>query len=269
LLTKHIIQYVIEFNDPIDMNEPNNQPSSEILSQKEIRRYTAQINNSLIGLVGQEKIKSAKVLVIGAGAKGVSILQNLLAIGVGKLGIIDNSFIEESDLGRQFLYGNNDLGKHKAIVAKQKLQEINHLINLDVHNVFISEKNAEILCQNYDLVIDATDNLQAHYLISDIAVKFNKPLIYTSITESSVQISVFNYKNGPSFRSLVTEGTQILNSGDVNSSLCLAPILSMIGAIAANETIKVILDLDTQLRSNLLSFNLINYSFILLPIIPD
>jgi sulfur-carrier protein adenylyltransferase/sulfurtransferase len=243
------------------MNDPKNQPSSEILTQKEIRRYNSQINNSFIGLVGQEKIKESKILVIGAGGKGTSILQNLSAIGVGKLGISDNSFIEESDLNRQHLFGNNDIGKHKAIVVKQKLQEINHLISFEVHNVFIEEKNAEPIFRNYNILIDSTNTLQSHLLISDIALKLNIPLIYTSVSESSGQITIFNFKNKNSFRDVTPNQSNLKKSELFKVFYCQASILSIIGAIAANETIKVILNIDTPLNSNLLTFNINEYSF--------
>jgi molybdopterin/thiamine biosynthesis adenylyltransferase len=248
------------------MYEHKNQNSSEILSKKEIRRYNVQITNPQIGLTGQEKLKGSKVLVIGAGGKGASILQNLSLIGIGKIGICDNSFIEERDLNRQHLFGNIDLGKHKAITAKQKLQEINHLINFEVHNVFFEEKNVDFLCQNYDLLIDATDKLQAHCLISDTAIKLNKPLIYTSIIEFVGHISVFNYKDGPSFRDISPEFTKMSNSETVKGLLCQATIISVVGAIVANESIKVILGIDTQLKSNILTINALEYSFMLEPI---
>jgi adenylyltransferase/sulfurtransferase len=248
------------------MEEQKNQLHSEILSQKEIRRYTAQISNTQIGLTGQEKIKESKVLVIGIGGKGTSILQNLTTIGIGKLGICDNSFIEESDLSRQSLFGNNDLGKLKAIVAKQKLQEINHHINFEVHNVFIAEKNVEILCKNYDILIDATNNLDAHFLISDIALKVNKSLIFTSVTESTGQIFVFNYKNKSSIRNLSPKWSMNTNKETTKELLCQVSILSIIGALVATETLKLIMGIDTQLNSNLLKIKVNDYSFILEPI---
>jgi molybdopterin/thiamine biosynthesis adenylyltransferase len=249
------------------MTSTKNQFSTETLSQKELRRYCIQINNTQIGLAGQEKIKKYRILVIGAGGKGSAILQNLSIMGVGKLGISDNSFIEEIDLSRQHLYGNNDLGKHKAIVAKQKLQEINPLISFEVHNVFIIEKNIEILCKNYDLLIDATDNLQAHLLISDKAVKLNIPVIYTSIAETIGQISIFNYKNESSYRNIAKLRSTLINSTTEKDFSCQASTLSIIGAIVANETIKIILELETPLNTNLLTFNVSEYTFVLEPLI--
>jgi len=247
------------------MDEQKNQLYSEILSQKEIRRYTAQIGNSQIGIAGQEKIKESKVLVIGAGGKGTLILQNLSTIGIGKLGICDNSFIVEGDLIRQLLFGNNDLGKHKAIVAKQKLQELNHHISFEVHNVFIAEKNVEILCKNYDILIDATNKSDAHFLVSDFAIKLNKPLIYTSVTDSTGQISVFNYKNKSSFRNLSQKESMNTITEISKELLCQVSIFSIIGAIVATETLKLIMGIDTQLNSNLLNINANDYSFILEP----
>jgi len=144
------------------MDQQNQKPVSEILSAQEIRRYSLQINNASLGVEGQEKIKQAKVLVVGAGGKGSSLMQIMAAVGVGMIGISDNFPVQEADLSRQHLYGSSDLGKQKAIISKQKLIQINHFVEYKLHNVCLSEQNINTICSNYDILIDATDNFTAH-----------------------------------------------------------------------------------------------------------
>ena len=237
------------------MDENNINLSSEILTEKEIRRYKLQISKSSIGLKGQEKIKQSKVLVVGAGGKGTSVLQNLATIGVGKLGISDNFHVEENELSRQYLYGNSDLGKQKAIISKQKLLEINHFVDYELHNVCLSESNIESICANYDILIDATDNFASRYLISDTAVSLDKPMIFGMIKDSIGMISVFNYMGGPSLRGLFPEKSAYSHSESSGEFSCQVSLMGIIGSIIANETIKIILGLSSKLNGSLLKYN--------------
>lgn len=242
------------------MNTTDSTQTSNILSPKEIRRYAIQIASRSVGIVGQEKLKQAKVLIIGAGGKGTAILQNLASSGIGTLGISDNSFVEEAELSRQFLYGNGDLGKQKAIISKQKLLEINHMVEYQLHNVCLDVKNIDRICTDYDILIDATDNFPTRYLINDAAVKLNKPMLFGLVEGAMGMVSVLNYKNGPSLRCLfpkVPEGF----SHDSEDFMAQVSILNIVGAIIANETIKVILGIDTPLSGNLLKFYGSKYSF--------
>jgi sulfur-carrier protein adenylyltransferase/sulfurtransferase len=225
----------------------------EPLSQKELRRYEAQINMNAIGKAGQEKIKHSKVIVIGTGSKGTSTLQNLASSGIGKIGICDNSFIQESDLTKQFLFGNSDLGKQKAIASKQKLQDINNLIHFELHNVLISDQNVELITDDYDILVDATDNFQVHYILNTVSIKHNKPLIFGSVEGIQGMVSVFNYHGGPSFKCLYPEIPKKSNDSNIHY-LSQSSLASNVGAIMANEIIKVILDFDTQLSGHLLTY---------------
>lgn len=242
------------------MNQNTENPSSEILSQKEIRRYTLQINASTIGVKGQEKIKQSKILVVGAGGKGTSILQTLATIGIGKIGISDNYPIEESELSRQYLYGNSDLGKQKAIVSKQKLMEINHFVNYELHNVCLSETNSKTICEKYDILIDATDNFSSRYLINDTAIALNKPMIFGMVKNHFGLISVFNYMGGPSLRCLFPEKPTLNCTDNSEGFVCQVSLMGIIGSIVANEILKIILGRNTKLSGNLLKFNAVNYS---------
>lgn len=235
---------------------------SAILSQKEIRRYALQISIAELGISGQEKLKQAKVLVIGAGGKGSSALENLASIGIGHIGICDNFPVQEGDLSRQHLYGNNDLGKQKAIIARQKLQEINPLVSYKLHNVCLNENNIKGIAESYDILIDATDNFAAHYLIDDAASSLKKPLIFGSIFGGLGYVSVFSYKEGPSLRDAYP---QPVKEGEINFSngfACQITLMSIIGAVIANETVKLALKLDTQLNGKILTIDSANYSLL-------
>ncbi len=239
---------------------------SEILSEREIRRYSQQIELHSVGLKGQEEIKKAKVIVIGAGGKGTSVMQHLTSLGIGKLGITDNYQVEESCLSRQRLYGNSDLGKQKAIVTKQKLMEINHYVDFELHNVCLSESNILNICGEYDILLDATDNYPSRYLINDTAIKLNKPFIFGAVVNNEIRVSVFNYQNGPSLRCLYPKPPK--ENKDSASQDLLAPgiLTGIAGAVMANEVVKVILKLPTSLSGALYIFNMNDYTTSLNPV---
>ena len=178
------------------------------LSDREKRRYQRHIMLPEIGETGQKKLKQAKVLVIGAGGLGCPVLQYLAAAGVGTIGIVDNDLVQESNLQRQILYGRNDLGKLKAIIAKQRLMELNGLPEYKVLNTYLSKENALGILRDYDIVVDATDNFSSRYLISDACVIMGKPLVFGAIYKFEGQVSVFNYKGGPSLRCLYPESSE-------------------------------------------------------------
>lgn len=248
------------------MNKNTVNLSSEILSAKEIRRYALQISIPSIGLKGQEKIKQAKVLVVGAGGKGTIVLQNLATIGIGKLGISDNFYVEENELSRQYLYGNSDLGKQKAIISKQKLMEINHFVDYELHNVCLSESNIKTICKNYDILIDTTDNFTSRYLISDTAILLGKPMIFGIVDNSIGMVSIFNYMNGPSLRCLFPKIPDYTIEENSNDFSCQVSLMGIIGSIIANETIRIILGASSRLSGQLLKYNANDFSIELVKI---
>lgn len=232
---------------------------SEVLSGLEIRRYSQQIELPSVGISGQEKIKKSKVLVIGAGGKGTSLMQHLVTAGIGIIGISDNYPVEEKELPNQTLYGNNDLGKQKAIISKQKLTGINHLTKIELHNVCLAETNCEQICYDYDILVDATDNLPAHHLINDTAIRLSKPVIYGSVYNSQAHISVFNYDNGPSFRCMYNQIPANKENLPLDGIVNVGIISGIAGTIMANEVLKVILDLPFTLSGKLLVFEVSGY----------
>lgn len=244
------------------MKEQSTSIQSEILSPKELRRYAFQIKMGEMGVNGQERIKQSKILVIGAGGKGTAALENLVSVGVGTLGISDNYPVLESELSRQHLYGSNDLGKQKAIIARQKLQEINQMVNFQLHNVCLSKENIFNICEPYDALVDATDNYSAHALINEAAIKMNKPVIFGSVKGPEGLVSVFNYKEGPSFRCAFPDPESLNPPYQEGAFACQIALISMVGAAMANETIKVLLEADTALNGKVLTIDARSYSFV-------
>jgi molybdopterin/thiamine biosynthesis adenylyltransferase len=249
------------------MSTLNEKKTSDILTAQEIRRYAIQIDIPLLGLKGQEKIKQTHILVAGAGAKGTTVLQILTAIGFGKIGISDNSLVQESDLSRQHLYGNGDLGKQKAIIARQRLMEINHFVEFQLHNVFLTENNIAFVCEPYDILIDVTNNTNAHYLISDAAVKLNKPVLYGAIKGNEAYAALFNYREGPSYRCAYPQPDASETDVNAGSLFCYSTVSSIIGSIIANEAIKIAIGAESKLNGTILKLDAAEYHIGFIPVI--
>src|SRR5690606_28035725 len=165
-------------------------------------RYQRQLQLPGFGEAGQQKLAGAKVLVVGAGGLGVPVLQYLAAMGVGTLGVIDGDTVSRSNLHRQVIYADNDVGQLKVACCSRKLQNQNPEINFEIFPFFLSAENALSLFTNYDLVVDATDNFNARYLINDACVILGKPFVYGALQQFEGHISVFNYQGGPTYRCL-------------------------------------------------------------------
>ncbi len=240
---------------------------SEVLSDMEIRILSQQIQLSGLGLAGQEKIKKSRVLVIGAGGKGASALQNLVASGIGHIGISDNYLVEDGSISRQSLYGEKDLGKQKAIISKQRLTEPGRTTSIELHNICLSETNILEIVAHYDIILDATDNFPAHYLINDAAIISGKPLVFGSVIHNTGMVSVFNHAGGPSFRCLypqIPRNDSTLTDDGIPS---IGLLYRITGDIMACETLKVILGFPAVLSGTLLRFTIAGYSISYSPII--
>ena len=221
----------------------------------ERKRYIRQIILPEMGLTGQEKLKAAKVLVIGAGGLGCPVLQYLVAAGVGTIGIVDDDTVDITNLHRQILYSADDIGKGKAETAARKMSVMNPYINLTPIPVRLDELNAAEIIANYDLVIDGSDNFPTRYLANDVCVELNKPLVFGSILRFEGQVSVFNYKNGPTYRCLFPEAEEGDNC-EVAGVIGILP--GIIGTYMANEAIKVICGIGAVLSGKLLILNALN-----------
>jgi molybdopterin/thiamine biosynthesis adenylyltransferase/rhodanese-related sulfurtransferase len=223
----------------------------------ERKRYSRQIIMPEIGVTGQEKLKAARVLVIGAGGLGCPVLQYLVAAGVGTLGVVDDDVVDLTNLHRQILYGPDDIGKGKAVTATAKLSVFNPFTRLIALPVRLTKKNASDLISNYDLVIDGSDNFPTRYLVSDACAALGKTMVFGSILRFEGQVSVFNYQGGPTYRDLFSDAEEGDNC-EVAGVLGVLP--GIIGSYMANETIKIICGVGEILSGKLMVVNALSNS---------
>src|SRR5919107_1092040 len=166
------------------------EPAAE-LTKEEVARYSRHLIIPDVGVDGQKRLKNAKVLVVGAGGLGSPALLYLAAAGVGTLGVIDFDVVDESNLQRQVIHGQSDIGRPKAESARASVQEINPLVEVVVHNERLDNENALEIFRDYDLILDGTDNFATRYLVNDAAVLLGKPYVWGSIFRFEGQVSVF------------------------------------------------------------------------------
>lgn len=205
-------------------------------------RYSRQIILPEVGVIGQAKLTNASVLVVGAGGLGCPVLLYLAAAGVGRIGIIDADKVDVTNLQRQVLYVTEDEGKSKAETAAKRLSALNPEINIDVYPVWLSKDNALEIFSKYDIVVDGSDNFATRYLVNDACVILKKPLVFGSIFKFEGQVSVFNYKGGPTYRCLFPEppaAGEVPNCSEIG---VIGVLPGIIGTLQANEVIKIILE---------------------------
>jgi molybdopterin/thiamine biosynthesis adenylyltransferase/rhodanese-related sulfurtransferase len=224
----------------------------QTLSPQESNRYSRHILLPEVGITGVQKLKAARVLVVGAGGLGCPVLQYLTAAGVGTIGIVDFDTVAESNLQRQILFTPADIGHLKAQVAQAKLSLQNPHVQLVAHAVHINKENALSLLAGYDLVIDGSDNFSTRYLVNDACLLLNKPLVFGSIYKFEGQVSVFNYQDGPTYRCLYPEPGELAACHEVG---VLGVLPGLIGTYMANEALKVILGIGDILSGKLLVLN--------------
>lgn len=227
---------------------------------QEFLRYNRQTILPEIGDVGQEKLKNAKVLVIGAGGLGCPILQYISTAGVGFIGIIDFDTIEIHNLHRQILYTENEIGQLKAVVAKEVLSKLNPLIKVEAITEKLTLENAAKIIEQYDIVVDGSDNFTTRYLVNDTCVALQKPLVYGSILKFEGQVAVFNHNGSKNLRDLFPEMPDPKDVPNCNLNGVLGTLPGMIGTMMAHETLKLILELPT-LKNELVLFNTLNWNF--------
>jgi len=224
-------------------------------------RYTRQTILKGFGLEGQKKLAKAKVLVIGAGGLGVPVLTYLNAMGVGKIGIVDNDVVSITNLHRQVLYGEGDVGESKVIAALEKLKAQNPDSELIVYNTFLTTKNALEIIADYDIVVDTSDNFPTRYLVNDACVILSKPFVYGALHGYEGQVSVFNYQDGPTYRCLFPNMPKENEVPNCNEHGVLGIIPGIIGNLQALEAVKVITGIGEVLSGKLLIFDGLNQSY--------
>ena len=226
-----------------------------MLSKEELKRYNRHLILPEIGIEGQEKLKHSRVLVIGAGGLGCPILQYLTAAGVGTIGIIDFDTVDETNLQRQILFDVKDIGKPKVEVAKQKLSAQNPFINFNIYNTKLTKDNALNTFNDYDIIVDGSDNFPTRYLVNDTCVISGKPLVFGSIFKFEGQVSVFNYNGGPTYRCLFPQPPAPQDAPNCSEIGVLGVLPGIIGCLQANETIKIIAGIGKPLSGKLLVFD--------------
>lgn len=229
-----------------------------MLSKDDLQRYQRHLKLDLIGVNGQKKLKAAKVLVIGAGGLGSPVLSYLAGAGVGHITIVDGDVVDLSNLQRQVIFTEDDLGVNKAQAAKKKLERLNPLISITAIPQYFSIENALDLTAQADLIIDGSDNFETRYLVNDACIISNKPFVYGSVFKFDGQVSVFNYKGGPTYRCLFPSPPkpgQMPSCADVG---VMGVLPGIIGSLQASEAIKIICGIGEVLSGKVMLFNALN-----------
>ncbi|RAJ75193.1 adenylyltransferase/sulfurtransferase [Chitinophaga dinghuensis] len=220
-------------------------------------RYDRQTRLEGFGPEKQQLLLQAAVLVIGAGGLGVPVLQYLTAMGVGRIGIVENDTVSITNLQRQVLYTTADQGKPKGQLAKQRLHQLNPDITIELHETWLTTENALEIISGYDVIVDCTDNFGTRYLINDASVITGKPLVYGAIYKYEGQVSVFNYQQGATYRCIFPEAPaagEMLNCSEIG---VLGVLPGIIGSYQANEVVKIITGIGTPLRNQLMTVDIL------------
>ena len=223
-------------------------------------RYNRQMMLPEIGNSGQDKLKKAKVLVIGAGGLGCPVLQYIATAGVGTIGIVDFDKVELHNLHRQILYTENQVGKAKATTAKSILEKLNPLITVIAFEEKLTAENAEQILRNFDVIVDGCDNFETRYLVNDTCVALRKSLVYGSILKFEGQMAVFNHRGNKNLRDLFPEPPNPKDVPNCNMNGVMGTLPGIIGTMMAHETLKLIMDLPI-LENELVLFNTLDWGF--------
>ncbi len=230
-----------------------------MLSKEELLKYNRHLIMPEIGLEGQEKIKLAKVLVIGAGGLGTPVLQYLTAAGVGTIGIVEYDTVSESNLQRQVLYSETDIGKPKIEIAKSKLEKLNSYIKIKLFNLKLTKENVLDIFPSFDVIIDTSDNFPTRYLVNDACVILNKPLVYGAIHKFLGQVAVFNYKGGPTYRCIFPEQPEEGEVPNCSTIGVLGAVPGVIGAMQAVEALKIVINNGNVLSGKLFQIDFLEF----------
>ena len=231
------------------------------LSHSEILRYSRHLLIPEVGLSGQRKLKAASALIIGTGGLGSPVSLYLAAAGVGRIGLVDYDVVDFSNLQRQVIHATSGLGSLKVESARDRMLDINPDIRVDTYNEPFTSDNAVRIAQDYDILIDGTDNFATRYLTNDLCVLLGKPNVYGSIYRFDGQVSVFDARYGPCYRCLFPEPPPpgLIPSCAEGGVLGVLP--GTIGTIQATEALKILLGIGEPLIGRLLLYNALDMSF--------
>ncbi|MEU7831811.1 adenylyltransferase/sulfurtransferase MoeZ [Nonomuraea sp. NPDC052129] len=236
------------------------EPAAE-LTVDEVRRYSRHLIIPDVGMAGQKRLKNAKVLCVGAGGLGSPALMYLAAAGVGTLGVIDFDVVDESNLQRQIIHGQSDVGRPKAESAAATVREINPLVNVVVHNTALTNDNVMEIFSGYDLIVDGTDNFATRYMVNDAAVLLGKPYVWGSIYRFDGQASVFWAEHGPCYRCLYPEPPPPGMVPSCAEGGVLGVLCASIGSIQVNEAIKLLTGIGDPLVGRLMIYDALEMKY--------
>jgi adenylyltransferase/sulfurtransferase len=243
--------------------------STSELSQDELRRYDRHLILPEIGLEGQQKLRNASVLLVGAGGLGSPVALYLTAAGVGRIGLVDFDQVDPSNLQRQVMHGTADIGRPKLESARDRIRELNPHVKVELHPVRLTSANAMELARAYDVVIDGSDNFPTRYLINDTCVLLGKPYVYGSIYRFEGQASVLAAPDGPCYRCLFREPPPPGLVPSCAEGGVLGVLPGLIGVVQATETIKLLLGIGETLAGRLLLVDALTMRFRTLTLSPD
>ena len=236
------------------------EPAAE-LTVDEVRRYSRHLIIPDVGMSGQKRLKNAKVLVIGAGGLGSPALLYLAAAGVGTLGIVEFDEVDESNLQRQVIHGQSDVGRPKAESARDSISEINPLVNVIVHNERLENDNVLDIFSQYDLIVDGTDNFATRYMVNDACVLLNKPYVWGSIYRFDGQASVFWSEHGPCYRCLYPEPPPPGMVPSCAEGGVLGVLCASVGSIQVTEAIKLLTGIGEPLVGGLMVYDALEMTY--------
>src|SRR3954452_7994445 len=234
---------------------------AEALTVDEVRRYSRHLIIPDVGMAGQKRLKNAKVLCVGAGVLVALALMYLAAAGVGTLGVIDFDVVDESNLQRQIIHGQSDVGRPKAESAAASIKEINPLVEVIVHNEALTNDNVMDIFSGYDLIVDGTDNFATRYMVNDAAVLLGKPYVWGSIYRFDGQASVFWAEHGPCYRCLYPEPPPPGMVPSCAEGGVLGVLCGSIGAIQVTEAIKLLTGIGEPLVGRLMVYDALEMSY--------
>ena len=230
------------------------------LSNNDLLRYSKQIILKQVGILGQKKISSTKILVVGIGGLGCPLILYLSNLGIKNIGIVDHDKVDFSNLNRQILFNTKDIGKFKVTQAKKYLQRINTKIKINAYKEKITNQNVNSILNKYDIVCDCSDNFTTRYLLNDFCLKNKKILISAAISRFEAHIFNFNFtRNVPCYRCFMPEIPKLENKCDTEG--ILPTVAGIAGTLQANEVVKSILDKQNELVGKMIVFNTLNLNF--------
>ena len=233
------------------------------LNKKIIERFSRQIILKDIGILGQKKILSSKVLIVGAGGLGSPVAEFLSRAGVGSIGVVDDDKVSLSNLHRQSLYNTSDIGKFKVKIAKDKIKKINPNTKVTIYKIRLNNNNFKKIINDYDYIVDGSDNFTTKFLLNDYCLKFKKVLVTGAISKFDGHIFTFNFKNKkiPCLRCFFQESNISDDVLNCESDGILGTVAGIVGTIQANEVLKKILNIGETLDGHIFILDLLNLRF--------